>query len=330
MYIRLIAFTGLLLGTFTHRPGSRAFELEFSGVDEFCAAFRATHLDFIPFAPSAAKWNLGMADLGKLTLWWGRVAAHGAGNGIMPSGSTLLVVCDGPTRGWRINRASLTSGRIALIPSRAEYACVLPASSWLALAVAPAALEAHRRVAHEAGLPSRRGVSLLELGEGAVSVRRALAGARALAMRDPSLLDDTGARAAMQGALLDALLAAIPSDARVERPDHRLLTRLVHYLRAERGHALWVSDLCAALGTTPRSLRRVFPEALGTTPARYLRLRRLHLARRALHCAEFPSVTAAAVHFGFFDLGRFSATYRRVFGEMPSAALRRSGPARPG
>jgi AraC-like DNA-binding protein len=305
-------------------------EREYSDIEECCAAFRATHLDFLPFARSAAKWRLGTADLGKLTLWWGRVAAHGAGVGAMPTGSLLLVVSAGGARGWRVNRETLTAGRVAVLPPRAEYACILPASSWRALTVPPEVLETLRRAAHEAGLAPRRGVALLELGEGASRVRRALESARRLTTREPSLLDDSGARSALQRALLDALLESIPHAPRAEHADHRLLARLVHYLRMQRGHALWVSDLCSGLATTPRSLHRLFPEALGTTPARYLRLRRLHLARRALLAGDFPSVTAAAVHFGFFDLGRFSSAYRRQFGEMPSAALRRGGPTRVG
>ena len=60
-------------------------------------------------------------------------------------------------------------------------------------------------------------------------------------------------------------------------------------------------------------------------PARYLWLRRLHLARRALLLASEggATVTSVAMAHGFWELGRFSVGYRALFGESPSATLRR-------
>ena len=60
-------------------------------------------------------------------------------------------------------------------------------------------------------------------------------------------------------------------------------------------------------------------------PIRYLWLRRMHLARRALRMAEptTTTVTRIATGYGFWELGRFSVSYRALFGETPSASLRR-------
>jgi len=48
-------------------------------------------------------------------------------------------------------------------------------------------------------------------------------------------------------------------------------------------------------------------------------------ARRALLLAQDRNVTVTeiATDFGFAELGRFSVEYRAVFGECPSATLRR-------
>jgi AraC-like DNA-binding protein len=52
----------------------------------------------------------------------------------------------------------------------------------------------------------------------------------------------------------------------------------------------------------------------------------MHLARRALLRADpaAATVTGIATDHGFWELGRFSVEYRALFGEMPSASLRRA------
>src|SRR5206468_10190036 len=88
--------------------------------------------------------------------------------------------------------------------------------------------------------------------------------------------------------------------------------------------ALYVGEICAAIGVTDRSLRMHCAEHLGMSPHRYLCLRRMNLARRALETSARPStVSQIATEFGFYELGRFAVAYRQLFGELPSAALRR-------
>jgi AraC-like DNA-binding protein len=60
-------------------------------------------------------------------------------------------------------------------------------------------------------------------------------------------------------------------------------------------------------------------------PIRFLTLRRMHLARRALLRADplNATVTRIVADHGFWELGRFSVAYRMLFGESPSETLRR-------
>ncbi len=298
-------------------------ELHFSDADEAFAAFRATDLDFLPHAPTRAKWRLGAVELGRSTLWWGRLAAPGAAVGSMPTGGALLVMPGKAAHGWTIDRRSLGAHRIALISPGVDYACSFPvAASWFGLSFPAAWLGPRRGLLAAAG--SDEGVSIFDAGRRADRIRRMFSAMRRRLMRDAALLGDARWRAFVQRELFAVLLDAIDPVWEERRRDHRLLGKLLQYLRANRGQPVWIENLCEALATTPRSLRRLFPEAFGTTPGDYLRRRRLLLARRLLLSGAYPSVTAAAVHFGFFDLGRFAAGYRRMFGETPSASLRRT------
>jgi AraC-like DNA-binding protein len=51
----------------------------------------------------------------------------------------------------------------------------------------------------------------------------------------------------------------------------------------------------------------------------------MHLARRSLirGAAAVTTVTEIATSCGFGELGRFAVSYRKLFGETPSATLRR-------
>ncbi|MBV8189916.1 MAG: AraC family transcriptional regulator [Alphaproteobacteria bacterium] len=90
--------------------------------------------------------------------------------------------------------------------------------------------------------------------------------------------------------------------------------------------------MCTAIGVSERTLRTCCHEHYGIGPIHYLWLRRMHLARRALLRAEpqAKTVTEIATDHGFYELGRFSVEYRRLFGEPRSASLQRQPDVKPG
>jgi AraC-like DNA-binding protein len=109
------------------------------------------------------------------------------------------------------------------------------------------------------------------------------------------------------------------------RRHDRIVARFEEYLEANPDQPLYLTEICAAIGVAERTLRAACEEHLGMGPIRYLSLRRMHLVRRALLRAD-PStatVTRLVTDHGFWELGRFSVTYRALFGESPSESLRR-------
>jgi len=105
-----------------------------------------------------------------------------------------------------------------------------------------------------------------------------------------------------------------------------VIARFVEFVEANGYRRLSLRELCAATLTTERMLRACCRERLGMTPNKYIRLHRLELVRQALRTAESSTttVTHIAAQFGFSELGRFAIEYRELFGELPSASLRRA------
>jgi len=96
-------------------------------------------------------------------------------------------------------------------------------------------------------------------------------------------------------------------------------------VEANLDRPLFSRELSHMLGVSERALRRLCQEQMGLSPLRFLALRRLHLARRALLRADHhtDTVTSIATELGMWELGRFAVSYKALFGESPSATLRR-------
>jgi AraC-like DNA-binding protein len=96
------------------------------------------------------------------------------------------------------------------------------------------------------------------------------------------------------------------------------------FLQENSDRSIYLSEACAAIGVTERTLRLHCDDSLGMGPHKYLWLRRINLARRSLALADpkATNVTAIALDYGFAELGRFAVAYRKLFGESPSATLR--------
>ena len=107
-----------------------------------------------------------------------------------------------------------------------------------------------------------------------------------------------------------------------------------HALPASVAHSLrWLNErldesiqlevLAAVAGVRPRTLEAHFKTYLGTTPLGWVRQMRLARARQQLLTAsDDTSVTDIATANGYTQLGRFSAQYRKQFGELPSQTLK--------
>ena len=132
----------------------------------------------------------------------------------------------------------------------------------------------------------------------------------------------------MEQALFEAMVSCLGAtesqQTRGAQARHAAVMRKFHaFLEVNPDAPVYMSEVSAALGISARTLRACCQEHLGMGAKRYLMLRRLHFARRALQKAD-PNVlrvTDVATEFGFWELGRFAGVYKSVFGKSPSKTL---------
>jgi AraC-like DNA-binding protein len=150
---------------------------------------------------------------------------------------------------------------------------------------------------------------------------------------NPDLLRSSHARDAMLDELIRSALRAYASGGSNPMDTHSTFVRsdgivreAEEYLRAQKHRPVLVSELARHVGVSERSLHRAFQEVFDLPPAVYLRRWRLSQARRMLAkpISANMTVAQAGLHYGFWELGRFAALYRRVFGEYPAQTLRQA------
>ena len=127
-------------------------------------------------------------------------------------------------------------------------------------------------------------------------------------------------------ALVECLSLGQASEDRLALRRHATIMRRFHRAVEETpDQALYIPELSKAIGVSGRTLEVCCQEQLGISPKRYLLLRRMHLARRALRdgAPDTTTVTEIATRYGFWHFGRFAGDYRSLFGETPSATLHR-------
>jgi AraC family ethanolamine operon transcriptional activator len=125
---------------------------------------------------------------------------------------------------------------------------------------------------------------------------------------------------------LASVSAAERRDEDLQRNSSKILRDVHEWLRARHGLDCDVQELSSYLHMSRSTLFRTFEQEAGISPGKYMKHFRMAQVRRAL--AHAPngnqSVTAVASDWGFWQLGQFSADYRRLFGELPSQTLNRA------
>ncbi len=147
---------------------------------------------------------------------------------------------------------------------------------------------------------------------------------------EPSAILNPIIRRQLDDLVLSALLS-LPGD------HHRLVDsasssigspvvrRAEEFMDANVGRPICMSDVATECGCSRTKLFQAFKKERDWTPLQFLVRQRLEQARRRLLApCEGMNVTMVALDSGYANFSQFAQYYRKLFGETPSATLRRS------
>jgi AraC-like DNA-binding protein len=119
--------------------------------------------------------------------------------------------------------------------------------------------------------------------------------------------------------LAEGLMEVDPSCMHVPRPRHldvAAVKRAREYLDIQKTRVVHSAELEVVTGLTRYDLARQFRAMCGTSPYRYLLMRRLDFAREQL--AQHRSLVEVAIAAGFADQAHFSRMFKATFGVTPA------------
>jgi methylphosphotriester-DNA--protein-cysteine methyltransferase len=177
-------------------------------------------------------------------------------------------------------------------------------------------------------MPPKQALTVTPSPSAMAKLQRLHAAAGQLAETAPEIIANADAARGLEQALVDALVDCLGYQDERENSwaqgQHAIVMhRFWRVVEEKPEQPLYIPEICKAIRVSSRTLRMCCQEHLGMAPKRYLLLRRMHLVRQALCRAAGATVTDVATRFGFWQLGRFAVEYKSLFGEAPSATLRR-------
>jgi AraC-like DNA-binding protein len=250
----------------------------------------------------------------------------------IPEARAAIAFATGPQTVMRCNGIELTVNEIAVLSPAVTIWNVLSGDCRMASMSLPVseletlsiAIAGRNVIPHEGAHVTACSAESID------RLRRLHDAAILLAKTAPEMISNVEFATGLENALTEAMFQSLcDGDMQEETAGRRRQRTIIRRFRAlaeeKSTEPLYLTEVCKAIGVPLRTLHQCCQEHLGMGPKHYLILRRMHLARRALRTAAMAetSVTEIATRFGFWELGRFAGCYRTLFGEAPSATLRR-------
>jgi AraC-like DNA-binding protein len=228
------------------------------------------------------------------------------------------------------NGVELTTTRIArLRPGQSYYQRTSGPTLHCALFLPLDKMEAMCAIGECPPTPKDDDVTISPSPEAMARLQRLAKTAADLAEDAPVVLAHPEFARGLEQALIEAMMACLVGEGYEDRATvrhHAAIMRRFHgVIEQSLDQLLFIPELCKKIGVSIRTLNACCHEHLGMGAKRFLLLRRMHMAQRALRDSTpgETTVTEIATRYGFWQFGRFAIEYKALFGEAPSATLAR-------
>ena len=314
--------------------------LTFDDPYAYQAAVRAAEVDLLVTGKGKFDAELAQIDLDRLWMQQGYDSLPRLARAVSDPRRAVIEFASGwsemPTQydGAELSAGELVVGGLGAVTRERTTG----PHRWSAMSLTPDDLAAAGTAIAGRELVAPRETHVIKPTEGRMARLMMLHGrAVQLARVAPDMLALPSVARGIEQELVHAMIWCLAGDTPAGTRPHagqrsKVIAKFEDYLAARQYEPAYLAEICTAIGASERTLRTCCHEYFGMGPTHYLWLRRMHQARRALLGAEpqTTTVTAVATDHGFWELGRFSVDYRQLFGELPSASLRRpAGQARP-
>ena len=145
----------------------------------------------------------------------------------------------------------------------------------------------------------------------------------------PAILENLQVQRDLKSSILTKAVSALSSAQPITEPRRcfrsrsHLVLEIIDWALARNDTPPTILEICLEFNVGRRFLNYAFTDVTGISPLAYLRSMRLNGVRRDLRkAAQNHTVQDVAARWGFFHLPRFSAEYRKLFGELPSETRR--------
>jgi len=302
-----------------------------SDPDEYANLIRGSRVEVVTSQRGVFDASVTRVNLGELWMQRGRESLARTFRAVTPADRVILWFLTSPQPPVTILCSPIENSDLALL-TPGEAACwrSIAPCEWASMSLPTeefrrhgASLTGKEVLSHDIQQVLRPSPTLL------ARLRRLHRATVDLAETAPEVVRHPDAARGLQQHLIEAAFGAFADgNDQGSIPGHRrqrIMARFEALIEANPDRALFLTEVCEAIGVTERTFRNCCQQDLGMSPARYLSLRRLHQAHWALRNgpdAASATVTEVATRHGFWELGRFSMAYRELFAESPSETLR--------
>lgn len=312
-------------------------KMRFNDCDEFSSHFRKVNYGLLQLSPGGFEASLTRAEIPSAVIYHSTFTNTTLGSAVSQDNQVWMLHPQHWDSELTYNGQTVEEGDVIFYGPGGVHSTKGKDKDVVAVAFDRAVVERTLASLTQTGPPAMDGLSaVLRLPPSlARQTKNIMQTLTATLANEPENFDNPAASRALshclQTLLLNTLEAAVPArtmrSARSSVSQSKVLRRAAAFLKANAGSNIYVSDLCEATGVSIRSLEHIFRSHFGMPAMRYLKLQRLHLARKMLSdpLSAVDSVKSASLSCGFWELGRFAGEYRQLFGELPSVTLARRG-----